>query len=163
MLKPEQGSEYLHASKEIARLLHERDDVEPAKTALREAIDKYPEAVSSEGKSVRLNLFLRYARSLLLHTDVNLLLELLLGLGQSEEALEVLCQHAGVKFASDTLTPEGAEQLPAEQQLAAFDKVLFASVRDGAAAAEPVAVPIEIRTKLIIVLINLRATHLVKV
>ena len=49
VLKPTEGLQYLHASKEIARLLHEREDVEGAKNALRDAVNRHPNAVSSEG------------------------------------------------------------------------------------------------------------------
>ncbi len=51
MLKPDQGADYLHASKEIARLLHERDDIEAAKNALRDAVNRYPDAVDSAGNA----------------------------------------------------------------------------------------------------------------
>ena len=79
-------------------------------------------------------------------------MELLIVLGQNEEALEVLCQHAGVKFVSETLTREGAEELQPEQQLEAFSQVVFTGEQE---------VPLEIRTKLLVVLINVRATHLI--
>lgn len=44
------GAEYLRAAKEIARLLHERGEIEEAKNALAEASNKFPDDVKSEGK-----------------------------------------------------------------------------------------------------------------
>ncbi len=88
---------------------------------------------------------------------MNLLLELLIGLGQHEEALHVLCQHSGVGFSSDTVDREDAEQMGPEQQLKAFSSVSFdQSGRTGQ------QIPPDIKSKLLVVLINLKATHLTK-
>ena len=72
-LKPDQGIEYLEASREIARLLHERGDVESAKTMIASAMDKHPDHVQPE--------------------YINLLLELLISLNEYAEALDVICRY----------------------------------------------------------------------
>ena len=83
--------------------------------------------------------------------DVNLLLELLITLQQFEEALEVLCNRCAVKFSSDKTAKELAE-VSHQDQLKAFTE-----------ASIPEETPYEIRAKLVVVLLNLHAVHLVKV
>jgi hypothetical protein len=83
--------------------------------------------------------------------DVNLLLELLISLEQNEEALEVLCQYSNAKFSSSS-SPESVAELPPEQQLQTFRKVVL-----------PDDTPLDINSKLVVVLVNLKAKHLVQV
>ncbi len=128
------GDEYLRAGREIARLLHERGEIEDAKNALSEAASKYPASVGSE--------------------DVNLLLELLLALGGFHEALEVLCQHGKLQFASER-SPEELASMDPEQQLGEFSSVLLPEGEEAA--------PLDIVSKMIVVLVNLKADHLVTV
>lgn len=49
VLKDDQGSEYLQASKEVARLFHERGDMEEAKEAIEGAMRKHEACVQSQG------------------------------------------------------------------------------------------------------------------
>lgn len=84
--------------------------------------------------------------------DVNLLLELLIELEQHDEALEVLCRHCQVKFETSEDSTENLELLDPEKQLKTFKKVYTEE-----------NTPIEITCKLIVVLVNLGANHLVKV
>ena len=49
VLKEDQGLDYLQVSKEIARILHSRNDIEGAKVAIKEAMEKFPNCVESAG------------------------------------------------------------------------------------------------------------------
>ena len=92
----------MKASKEIARLLHARDDIKAAEEAIYEAMDKFPEQTQ--------------------HDDINLVLELLLQLGRYDDALDVLFRFCGIKFDSDKRQEVVAELEP-EKQLEAFNKL----------------------------------------
>ncbi len=85
---------------------------------------------------------------------MNLLLELLLNLNMSDDALDTLCKYCGVKFFSgqEGMTREDAEAMPPEKQLQMFAEVVC-----------PEVTPVDIKSKLVIVLVNLGAVHLVKV
>ena len=82
--------------------MHERGDIESAKKAINDAIEKYPQDVQLE--------------------HINLLLELLISLNEFEEALQVLCKNCGIKFDSDTPASQ-LSQMPHNDQLKAFKKV----------------------------------------
>lgn len=69
----------------------------------------------------------------------------------NEEALEALCQFCSAKFSSE-MSAESLSNLSPEKQLESFDTVLM-----------PEESPADIKTKLVVVLINLKAKHLVKV
>eukprot|EP00095_Tigriopus_kingsejongensis_P008374 maker-scaffold856_size87843-snap-gene-0.23 protein:Tk08374 transcript:maker-scaffold856_size87843-snap-gene-0.23-mRNA-1 annotation:"general transcription factor 3c polypeptide 3" len=130
VLRADQGEDFIHASKELARLLHEKENFEGAKDAIYEAVKRYPQGVASE--------------------ELNLLLELLISLAQNDEALEVLCKYCSTQFSSETAQEELDEMNP-EQQLKAFTAVIL-----------PEDTPLDIKAKLIIVLVNLTAHHLVQ-
>ncbi|CAB4069485.1 GTP3C3 [Lepeophtheirus salmonis] len=110
VLRDDQGKDFLHGSKEIARILHQKGDVEEAKNIIETAFKK------TSG----------------LYT------------------LDILCSKSIVKFSSD-LPQNELEDLSPEKQLQSFNKVVI-----------PEDTPLDIRAKLIIVLINLKACHLVK-
>ena len=130
-LRPEgQGPEYLEASREVARLLHERGDIESAKNVIQTAINKFPEHIQPE--------------------YVNLLLELLISLEEFAEALQTLCLRCGAKFESDVSAAHVAS-LSHQEQLKVFKSVNL-----------PSDVPIDIIVKLLVVLVNLGAVHLVE-
>jgi general transcription factor 3C polypeptide 3 (transcription factor C subunit 4) len=132
LLPENAGADFLHASREAARLLHERDDVDGARAALATAVERHPQHVGVE--------------------DVNLLLELMISLGQYDDALDVLCRHGGVKFtAAESASREELERLEPEKQLETFSGVAFADNQPP---------PMEIKAKLVIVLVNLKANHL---
>ena len=128
-LRPDQGPEHLEASREIARLLHERGDVETAKNVIQTTMEKFQDHVQPE--------------------YVNLLLELLITLGEHAEALQTMCLKCDAKFESDE-TAAQVSALNHEQQLKAFKRVTI-----------PSSMPIDIKVKLVVVLVNLGATHLV--
>uniref|UniRef100_A0A0K2UFK2 General transcription factor 3C polypeptide 3 n=1 Tax=Lepeophtheirus salmonis TaxID=72036 RepID=A0A0K2UFK2_LEPSM len=130
VLRDDQGKDFLHGSKEIARILHQKGDVEEAKNIIETAFKKHPDCVSPD--------------------DVNLFLELLISLKLYEDTLDILCSKSIVKFSSD-LPQNELEDLSPEKQLQSFNKVVI-----------PEDTPLDIRAKLIIVLINLKACHLVK-
>ena len=88
-------------TREIARLLHERGDVEAAKIMIASAMEKHPDHVQPE-----------YA---------NLLLELLIALNDYPEALDVLCRLCHVKFESDKKSTE-VQALGPKDQLKVFTK-----------------------------------------
>ena len=129
-LKPHQGFECLEASREVARLLHERGNIEAAKSTIESAMAKNEAHVQPE--------------------HVNLLLELLITLSEFKEALEVLCKRAHAKFESKAAAGQVAEMEP-EEQLQVFTK-----------ASLPPDTPLDIKAKLAVVLLNLKATHLVQ-
>lgn len=130
VLKEDQSQDFIHASKELARLLHVKENFEAAKDVIYEAVKKYPTVVTSE--------------------ELNLLLELLVSLNQNDEALEVLCKYCSTQFSSD-VSQEELDDLSPEKQLEAFSNVIM-----------PEGTPLDIKAKLVIVLVNLKATHLVK-
>lgn len=82
---------------------------------------------------------------------MNLLLELLIALEQNEEALDALCQYGNANFISSE-SPEVLDSLDADKQLESFSKVCL-----------PESTPLEIASKCVVVLINLKALHLVTV
>ena len=79
---------------------------------------------------------------------VNLVLELFITLNEHEEALELLCKRCGAKFESD-LSGSEISQMNHEEQLKVFKKVNL-----------PPNTPVDIHAKLIVVLLNLQASHL---
>lgn len=125
-LKEDQGSDYMETAREIARLLHERGDVEAAKNAIEAAMNKFPDDVQPE--------------------YINLLLELLIGLNDYPEALQVLCTRCSTRFDGST---EGFQDLSPEEQLKKFTSV-----------SVPDEMPLDIKAKLLVTLLNLKATHL---
>jgi len=127
-LNMDQGEEFMQATKAIASLLHEKDALEEAKKYFEDAFARHGECVTSD--------------------DVNLLLELLLTLNQSQQALTVCCEWCNVQFSADQSHVD-LSSLEPEDQLAAFTELL---VPDDLAA--------DIRAKLVIILVNLRADHL---
>ena len=84
-------------------------------------------------------------------SELNLLLELQIALDLNDDALEVLCRHCAIQFASDESADKIADLAP-EKQLETFKTVVV-----------PAESAPEIRTKLVVVLVNLGASHLVKV
>ena len=108
--------------------MHERGDIEAAKKAIVDAMEKFPHDVQLE--------------------HVNLVLELLITLNEHEEALELLCKRCGAKFESD-LSGSEISQMNHEEQLKVFKKVNL-----------PPNTPVDIHAKLIVVLLNLQASHL---
>jgi len=130
VLGEDKGAEYLNASREVARLLHAREDIEGARNVLATAFDRHPTFVGVE--------------------DVNLLLELMIILAQYHDALDVLCRHGGVKFAASNMSKDDLEKLDPEKQLEKFTAV----------ALDPEQ-PVEIKSKLVVVLVHLKAKHLV--
>ena len=80
---------------------------------------------------------------------VNLLLELLLHLKEHPQALNLLCKKCHAKFSSDKKAEE-VQSLNHEDQLQLFTKISL-----------PPETPFEIKRNLIVVLVNLNATHLV--
>ena len=79
------------------------------------------------------------------------MLELQISLGLNDEALDILVRHCSVRFTSD-LAADAVSELSPEKQLEAFTS-----------AQLPPDSPTEVKTKLIVVLVNLNASHLVKV
>jgi len=80
--------------------------------------------------------------------DVNLFLELLLSLNHYQQALTACCEWCGVQFSAEQSHVD-LSNLEPEDQLAAFNELL---VPDELAA--------DIRAKLVIILVSLRADHL---
>ena len=76
----------------------------------------------------------------------------MIGLGQHEESLEVLCRHAKVTFNSESDKSEVSRLPDPSSQLGVFHALEF-----------PEDTPVDIRSKLAVVLINLKGSHLVKV
>ena len=81
--------------------------------------------------------------------DINLLLDLLISQQLYEEAMEVICEHCDAKFEATT-NPAELSQLESDQQLQAFSAVNL-----------PDSTPQEIYSKLVIILLQLNAKHLV--
>ncbi len=102
-MKAHQGQDYLNASKKIASLLHARDNIEAAKDAILEAMNKYPTSVKSE--------------------DTNLVLELLIQLGGFDDALDVFCRFCAVQFDADRSAEAVADLEPERQLKEAFTAV----------------------------------------
>lgn len=125
-LKEDQGNDYMETAREIARLLHERGDIEAAKNAIQSAMNKFPYDVQPE--------------------YINLLLELLIGLNDYPEALQVLCTRCSTRFDGST---EGFQDLTPEEQMKRMKKVFV-----------PENMPLDIKAKLLVTLLNLKATHL---
>jgi len=127
-LNMEQGEEFMQATKAIAALLHEREALEEAKKYYDEAFSRHGDCVTSE--------------------DVNLFLELLITLNESQQALTICCEWCSVQFSADQ-SDRDLSSLEPEDQLAAFTELL---VPDELAA--------DIRSKLVVILVSLRADHL---
>ena len=80
---------------------------------------------------------------------VNLLLEELITLNEYAEALQVLCQRASAKFESDKKAKE-VKEMSHQEQLKSFKKVTL-----------PAETPMDIKVKLLVILLHLKAVHLV--
>ena len=132
-LDDDQGEEYFRAAREVARLYHEKSQVEEAKLVIEEAVRKHPTSVEPG--------------------DINLLLELILLLPNYEDALEVICEHCSAHFTSkkDSVPSSDLQDMPASKQLQTFQSV---HVHPDTA--------LEIVAKLCIVLIHLSANHLLE-
>jgi hypothetical protein len=48
-LKPGQGEPFIQGSRELARLLHSKNDIQGAKDVIEKAVEKYPNFVESGG------------------------------------------------------------------------------------------------------------------
>ena len=103
-LSLEQGEEYMQATKAIATLLHQRENLEEAKKYFEEAFTKHPDFVNNE--------------------LVNLFLELLISLKAMQQALSVCCEWCEVQFSSEQQHTD-ISSLEPEQQLAAFTELLL--------------------------------------
>ena len=101
-LRSDQGNEYLEGSRQVARLLHERGDIESAKNVIQTAINKFPDHIQPE--------------------YVNLLLELLITLREFAEALQTLCLRCGAKFESEASATHVAA-MNHQEQLKVFKAV----------------------------------------
>jgi len=80
--------------------------------------------------------------------DVNLFLELLLSLNMSQQALTICCEWCSVQFSAEQSHVD-LSNLEPEDQLAAFTELLV-----------PEDLAADIRAKLVIILVSLRADHL---
>ena len=49
-LRPNQGEDYLVGSREMARLLHSRNDIQGAKDAIEQAVNKFPQFTHTGGQ-----------------------------------------------------------------------------------------------------------------
>ena len=127
-LGPQQGEDFLTATRAAAQLLHQREDLEEARKCFEEAFSRHPDCVTVE--------------------DINLLVELLVGLDQHQEGLSTLAEWCEVRFSTPRPGQEVSSLEPREQ-LAAFTEIL---VPDNLAA--------ELRAKLVVILVKLGATHL---
>ena len=81
--------------------------------------------------------------------DVNLLLDLLMSEQMYEDAMQVICEHCDAKFEASK-NQSDLSQLETNQQLQAFTGIRL-----------PESTPIEIYSKLIIILLQLDANHMV--
>ena len=81
--------------------------------------------------------------------DVNLLLDLLMSEQLYEDAMQVICEHCEAKFEASKKQSD-LSQLESNQQLQAFTAVRL-----------PESTPVEIYSKLIIILLQLNANHLI--
>ena len=102
-LNMEQGEEYMQATKAIATILHQREDLEEAKKYFEDAFTKYPNFVTNE--------------------LVNLFLELLISVDSMQQALSVCCEWCEVQFSTE-VQHNDISSLEPEQQLAAFTELL---------------------------------------
>eukprot|EP00092_Neocalanus_flemingeri_P103950 GFUD01133072.1.p1 GENE.GFUD01133072.1~~GFUD01133072.1.p1 ORF type:complete len:926 (+),score=328.00 GFUD01133072.1:114-2891(+) len=127
-LNMDQGEEFMQATKAIATLLHDKEDLEEAKKYFEEAFSRHGDCVTSE--------------------DVNLFLELLITLNQSQQALTICCEWCSVQFSADQ-SHKDLSNLEPEDQLAAFTELLV-----------PEDLAADIRAKLVVILVGLRASHL---
>jgi len=102
-LKPDQGEDFLFATREAARLLHEKDQLPQAQVLFDEAFEKFSELISDE--------------------DFNLFLELLIILEKYNDGLLICCKYANVSFdcKSDT---DNIDTLEPESQLEAFSNIV---------------------------------------
>merc|ERR1719209_2890807 len=99
-----QGEQFIQATKLLAKLLHQKEDLEEAAKCFSVAFEKYPDNVDND--------------------DVNLYLELLLSLGWYNQALEVCCELCGVQFGGSSLAQEELSDLDSDQQLATFGELV---------------------------------------
>jgi len=127
-LSLEQGEEYMIATRAIATILHQKENLEEAKKYFETAFNKHPDYVTSE--------------------LVNLFLELLIGVKALQQALCVVCDWCQVQFVSNQELQD-ITSMEAEQQLAAFTDLLV-----------PDELSADIRAKLVVILVSLRAHHL---
>jgi len=99
-----QGEQFIQATKLLAKLLHQKEDLEEAAKCFSTAFEKFPENVDND--------------------DVNLYLELLISLGWYNQALEVCCELCGVQFGGSSLAQEELSDLDSDQQLATFGELV---------------------------------------
>jgi general transcription factor 3C polypeptide 3 (transcription factor C subunit 4) len=123
-----QGEDFLQATRLLAKLLHQRENLQEASKCFAEAFDKFGDCVNNE--------------------DVNLYLELLIGLEAFPQALEVCCQWGGVQFSGPP--QEEVAGLDSDHQLASFTELV-----------KPDEMPADIQAKLLVVLVHLKAVHLI--
>lgn len=73
---------------------------------------------------------------------------------QNEDALQALCAFSSIQFTSDQ-SQDSVSELSPEKQLEAFQGVVVGNDRD--------EMPMDIKSKMIVILVNLKAKHLIKV
>ena len=94
----------VQATKLLAKLLHQKEDLEEAVKCFSTAFEKFPENIDND--------------------DVNLYLELLISLGWYNQALGVCCELCGVKFGGSSLPQDELSDLDSDQQLATFEELV---------------------------------------
>lgn len=99
-----QGEDFLQATRQLATLLHKRENLAEAEKVFGQAFDRFPESVNND--------------------DTNLYLELLIEVEKFDKALEVCCQLCGVQFSAAATPQEDLADLSSREQLAAFTELV---------------------------------------
>ena len=94
----------IQATKLLAKLLHQKEDLEEAVKCFSTAFERFPDNVDND--------------------DVNLYLELLISLGRFNQALEVCCELCGVQFGGSSLPQEELSDMESDKQLATFEELV---------------------------------------
>ena len=145
----------LSVLKSISENPEENEEFDPAEIgieyirAAREAARLYHEKSNVEDARKVIQEAINLHPSSAENGDINLLLDLLMSEKMYEDAMQVICEHCDAKFEASKKQSD-LSQLESNQQLQAFTAIRL-----------PESTPVEIYTKVIIILLQLNANHLI--
>ena len=145
----------LSVLKGISENPEENEEFDPAEIgieyirAAREAARLYHEKSNVEDARKVIQEAINLHPSSAENGDINLLLDLLMSEKMYEDAMQVICEHCDAKFEASKKQSD-LSQLESNQQLQAFTAIRL-----------PESTPVEIYSKLIIILLQLNASHLI--
>jgi len=145
----------LSVLKGISENPEENEEFDPAEIgieyirAAREAARLYHEKTNVEDARKVIQEAINLHPSSAENGDINLLLDLLMSEKMYEDAMQVICEHCDAKFEAAKKQSD-LSQLESDQQLQEFTAIRL-----------PESTPVEIYSKVIIILLQLNACHLI--